>query len=170
MKETHLAIASVPYQQWGSLYDDGKALRQGTIFQELDLPFYVTEGIPAGQSAQSGKTSQGVFQSGRPDENVNGGFGKGTDLSGQSQLLCQLQQVSFVLDDLTLYLDMHSEDSQALALYQEKLEVRDQLKKEFAQKFYPLTRDCVAYCQGKGGVHGDHAFCWQDGPIPWEGV
>ena len=142
MKETHLAITSVPCQQWGPLYDDGKALRQGTIFQELDLPFYVTEGIPAGQAVQS----------------------------GESQLLCQIQQVSFVLDDLTLYLDMHSEDGQALAMYQEKLEVRDQLKKEFAQKFYPLTRDCVAYCQGQGGVHGDHAFCWQDGPIPWEGV
>ena len=143
MKETHLAIASVPCQQWGPLYDDGKALRQGTIFQELDLPFYVTEGITEGQCAQK---------------------------ENSSQLLCQIQQISFVLDDLTLYLDMHSEDSQALAMYQEKLAVRDQLKKEFAQKFYPLTRDCVAYCQGQAGVHGDHAFCWQDGPMPWEGV
>ncbi|MBR6527335.1 MAG: spore coat protein CotJB [Lachnospiraceae bacterium] len=143
MKETHLAIASVPCQQWGPLYDDGKALRQGTIFQELDLPFYVTEGITEGQCAQKGNSSQ---------------------------LLCQIQQISFVLDDLTLYLDMHSEDGQALAMYQEKLAVRDQLKKEFAQKFHPLTRDCVAYCQGQAGVHGDHAFCWQDGPMPWEGV
>ncbi|MBQ1931432.1 MAG: spore coat protein CotJB [Lachnospiraceae bacterium] len=143
MKETHLAIASVPCQQWGPLYDDGKALRQGTIFQELDLPFYVTEGIPEGQCAQK---------------------------ENSSQLLCQIQQISFVLDDLTLYLDMHGEDGQALAMYQEKLAVRDQLKKEFAQKFYPLTRDCVAYCQGQAGVHGDHAFCWQDGPMPWEGV
>ena len=143
MKETHLAIASVPYQQWGPLYDDGKALRQGTVFQELDLTFYVTEGIPTGQCAQK---------------------------ENSSQLLCQIQQVSFVLDDLTLYLDMHSEDGQALAMYQEKLAVRDQLKKEFAQKFYPLTRDCVAYCQGQAGVHGNHAFCWQDGPMPWEGV
>ena len=143
MKETHLAIASVPCQQWGPLYDDGKALRQGTIFQELDLPFYVTEGIPEGQCAQK---------------------------ENSSQLLCQIQQISFVLDDLTLYLDMHSEDGQALAMYQEKLAVRDQLKKEFAQKFYPLTRDCVAYCQGQAGVHGDYAFCWQDGPMPWEGV
>jgi hypothetical protein len=143
MKETHLAIASVPCQQWGPLYDDGKALRQGTIFQELDLPFYVTEGIPEGQCAQK---------------------------ENSFQLLCQIQQISFVLDDLTLYLDMHSEDGQALSMYQEKLAVRDQLKKEFAQKFYPLTRDCVAYCQGQAGVHGDHAFCWQDGPMPWEGV
>lgn len=143
MKETHLAIASVPCQQWGPVYNDEKALRQGTVFQELDLPFYVTEGIPAGQCVQKGNSTQ---------------------------LLCQIQQVSFVLDDLTLYLDMHSEDGQALAMYQEKLAVRDQLKKEFAQKFYPLTRDCVAYCQGQAGVHGDHAFCWQDGPMPWEGV
>ena len=143
MKETHLAIASVPCQQWGPLYDDGKALRQGTIFQELDLTFYVTEGIPEGQCAQK---------------------------ENSSQLLCQIQQISFVLDDLTLYLDMHGEDGQALAMYQEKLAVRDQMKKEFAQKFYPLTRDCVAYCQGQAGVHGDHAFCWQDGPMPWEGV
>ena len=143
MKETHLAIASVPYQQWGPLYDDGKALRHGTVFQELDLPFYVMEGIPAGQCAQK---------------------------ENSSQLLCQIQQISFVLDDLTLYLDMHGEDGQALAMYQEKLAVRDQMKKEFAQKFYPLTRDCVAYCQGQAGVHGDHAFCWQDGPMPWEGV
>lgn len=143
MKETHLAIASVPCQQWGPVYNDEKALRQGTVFQELDLPFYVTEGIPAGQCVQKGNSTQ---------------------------LLCQIQQVSFVLDDLTLYLDMHSEDGQALTMYQEKLAVRDQLKKEFAQKFYPLTRDCVAYCQGQAGVHGDHAFCWQDGPMPWEGV
>lgn len=143
MKETHLAIASVPCQQWGPVYNDEKALRQGTVFQELDLPFYVTEGIPARQCVQKGNSTQ---------------------------LLCQIQQVSFALDDLTLYLDMHSEDGQALAMYQEKLAVRDQLKKEFAQKFYPLTRDCVAYCQGQAGVHGDHAFCWQDGPMPWEGV
>ena len=151
MKETHLAIASVPCQQWGAVYDDAQALQQGTIFQELYLPFYVTEGATSDKAAQATKPGQ-------------------VDLTGEAQMLLQIQQVSFVLDDLTLYLDMHSEDSQALSMFQEKLVVRDQLKKEFAQKFYPLTRDCVAYCQGKSGVHGDHAFCWQDGPIPWEGV
>jgi len=151
MKETHLAIASVPCQQWGAVYDDAQALQQGTMFQELYLPFYVTEGATSDKTTQAPKPGQ-------------------VGLTGEAQMLLQIQQVSFVLDDLTLYLDMHSEDSQALSMYQEKLEVRDQLKREFAQKFYPLTRDCVVYCQGEGGVHGDHAFCWQDGPIPWEGV
>ena len=167
MKETHLAIASVPCQQWGPIYDDEKALRQGTVFQELDLPFYVTEGIPAGQS-KSSQTEQGSNSQVTVSKVDSGAMS--VERMGESQLLCQIQQVSFVLDDLTLYLDMHSEDGQALAMYQEKLAVRDQLKKEFAQKFYPLTRDCVAYCQGQAGVHGDHAFCWQDGPMPWEGV
>ncbi len=148
MKETHLAIASVPCQKWGPVYDDAQALRQGTVFQELDLPFYVTDGATSGKAAQPSQV----------------------DVTGEAQMLHQIQQVSFVLDDLTLYLDMHSEDRQALTMYQEKLAVRDQLKREFAQKFYPLTRDCVAYCQDQNGVHGDHSFCWQDGPIPWEGV
>ena len=157
MKETHLAIASVPCQQWGAVYDDVQALQQGTMFQELYLPFYVTEGATSGKAAQTTQSDQAA----QPSQ---------ATLTGETQMLLQIQQVSFVLDDLTLYLDMHSEDSQALAMYQEKLAVRDQLKRDFAQKFYPLTRDCVAYCQGQGGVHGDHAFCWQDGPIPWEGV
>lgn len=148
MKETHLAIASVPCQMWGPVYDDAEALRQGTVFQELYLPFFATDGIAGGKAAQPSPA----------------------DLTGEAKMLHQIQQVSFVLDDLTLYLDMHSEDRQALVMFQEKLAVRDQLKREFAQKFYPLTRDCVNYCQGQSGVHGDHEFCWQDGPVPWEGV
>ena len=167
MKETHLAIASVPCQKWGPVYDDAEALRQGTVFQELYLPFYVTDGIAGGKASQGAKSAAGGGQSsGAPQAST----GSSMALTGAAKMLEQIQQVSFVLDDLTLYLDMHSEDRQALTMFQEKLAVRDQLKREFAQKFYPLTRDCVAYCQGQSGVHGDHEFCWQDGPIPWEGV
>ncbi|HRR77944.1 MAG: spore coat associated protein CotJA [Ruminococcus sp.] len=38
-ENTPLAMAYVPYQQWGDVYDDDKALTQGTLFPELDLPF-----------------------------------------------------------------------------------------------------------------------------------
>ena len=34
-----LAMAYVPWQTWRNIYDAEKALCQGTIFQELDLPF-----------------------------------------------------------------------------------------------------------------------------------
>lgn len=38
-KNTPLAMAYVPFQQWGQVYDDSEALCKGTLFPELDLPF-----------------------------------------------------------------------------------------------------------------------------------
>jgi hypothetical protein len=34
-----LAMAYVPWQNFGALYDPEKAFKQATIFQELDKPF-----------------------------------------------------------------------------------------------------------------------------------
>ena len=36
---TPLAMAYVPFQQWGETYGDDEALSKGTLFPELDLPF-----------------------------------------------------------------------------------------------------------------------------------
>jgi len=38
-KNTSLAMAYVPFQQWGETYGDDEALSRGTLFPELDLPF-----------------------------------------------------------------------------------------------------------------------------------
>ncbi len=35
-----LAMMYVPYQRFERLYDEDKALSRGTLFEELDLPFY----------------------------------------------------------------------------------------------------------------------------------
>ena len=35
-----LAMANIPIQQFGEIYDPKIALRCGTLFAELDLPFY----------------------------------------------------------------------------------------------------------------------------------
>ena len=35
-----LAMAYVPFQRFENLYNDEKALDRGTLFAELDLPFY----------------------------------------------------------------------------------------------------------------------------------
>lgn len=40
----NLAIATVPMQPWEQPYDPAAALKHGTIFPCLDLPFYVTGG------------------------------------------------------------------------------------------------------------------------------
>lgn len=34
-----LAMSYVPWQEWGSLYDEKTALERGTAFPVLDLPF-----------------------------------------------------------------------------------------------------------------------------------
>ena len=36
---TPLAMAYVPFQQWGQVNDETEALSKGTLFPELDLPF-----------------------------------------------------------------------------------------------------------------------------------
>lgn len=35
-----LAMAYVPWQKWQNIYDAEKGFCNGTIFQELNLPFY----------------------------------------------------------------------------------------------------------------------------------
>lgn len=142
MQEEHLAITSVPCQKWGALYDEQRALQIGTVFQDLDKPFFVTENDIVNPS----KCGQEAPQEER------------------EKLLSQIQQVSFYLDDLTLYLDMHSCDKEALKLFWEKSQERKKLKQEFAAKFYPLTRDCLA------DDGDDSQFIWQSGPMPWEGA
>jgi len=34
-----LAMAYIPMQKWGTIYDPAKGLKQGTIFPDLDFPF-----------------------------------------------------------------------------------------------------------------------------------
>lgn len=39
-----LAMMYVPYQRFENLYDPEKALTQGTLYKDLDLPFYGSKG------------------------------------------------------------------------------------------------------------------------------
>ena len=39
-----LAMATVPRQTFGAVYEPQEALKRGTIFRDLDLPFYVGGG------------------------------------------------------------------------------------------------------------------------------
>lgn len=41
-----LAMAYIPKQEWGALYDPDVALARGTLFQNLDLPFIGEEALP----------------------------------------------------------------------------------------------------------------------------
>ena len=58
MQNAHLAVASVPVQSWGELYDQDAALKTGTIFKDLDLPFFAADQIPG--ALTGGKCVTGV--------------------------------------------------------------------------------------------------------------
>ncbi|NLL77374.1 MAG: spore coat associated protein CotJA [Clostridiales bacterium] len=150
MSENHLAIANVPIQQWGELYTPEEALNAGTVFQDLNMPFFATESV-------MGTTN--------PIANDTGSLGASREQQDREQLMTKINQISFFLDDLTLYLDTHEKDAKALKLYHEKSQECAELKKQFAQKFYPLTKLCVLHCE-----KGETGFCLQDGPMPWEGA
>ena len=48
MIQGHLAIASVPIQEWKTVYNPCEALSIGTIFPELNMPFFKTDSMGAG--------------------------------------------------------------------------------------------------------------------------
>jgi hypothetical protein len=150
MSENYLAIASVPMQQWGKLYSKDEAFNIGTIFQDLNMPFFAAENVLASKSPIANKT----------DSN-----GTSMEQANREVLITKINEASFFQDDLTLYLDTHENDVQALRLYQEVSQELAQLRQQFALEFYPLTRLCIPFCKNQ-----EEKFCWQEGPMPWEGA
>lgn len=152
MEKRHLAMATVPVQDWNTVYSQEEALLTGTIFPELTMPFYAAQ-------------SQSVLGTEGRELSVPG---KSPEQREREALLMQIQQVSFVMDDVRLYLDTHPEDADGLKLLKQVLGARKALLREFAQKFYPLTPDCMA------GIYETDptatCYCWGKGPMPWEGA
>lgn len=79
----------------------------------------------------------------------------------RKQLLNKINEVSFAIDDIVLFLDTHPCDTQALQFYNEKLQIRQKLMKEYEQHFGPLTVKC-------GESYNDENWKWVLQPFPWE--
>lgn len=77
----------------------------------------------------------------------------------KAELLKKLQSYNFAAYDMLLYLDTHSKDKKAFAIYKELVEKTMQLKKEYESKFGPLTPYSAANFD---------RFNWLEGPWPWE--
>lgn len=147
MAENSLAAASVPVQQWGELYEDSEAFCTGTIFRDLDKPFFAAE-------EKTCRCAERMDVSGLTPTEVQ-----------KEELLCKISRTGFVLDDLTLYLDTHENDRQAMAMYLQKLREKKEYMEEFAGKYYPLTKNCILAVQEEAS----DMFPWVKGPKPWEG-
>ena len=81
---------------------------------------------------------------------------KGSEQQEREALMSQIAAVSFALDDIVLFIDTHPNGAEAAAMRMQLIEERKRLLKQFDEKFYPLTKDCVGQ--------------WGEGPMPWEGA
>jgi spore coat protein JB len=76
------------------------------------------------------------------------------------QMLEQLQAVDFVLVELTLYLDTHPSDMDAINQFNQFSKERRQLKKAFEREFGPLLQ--------YGNSYSAYPWNWADSPWPWQ--
>ncbi|MDD5805132.1 spore coat protein CotJB [Blautia sp. HCP3S3_H10_1] len=82
--------------------------------------------------------------------------------SERSCLLRQINEVSFAVNDMLLYLDTHPDDEKALKFFKEVSSRRNQLMTEYAEKYGPLTIDDAV-------KNNETSWKWSQQPFPWEG-
>ena len=66
-----------------------------------------------------------------------------------------------MLTELTLYLDTHPDDRNAMEYFNHYNRMRGQMEREFSQKYYPLNLS-LADCSKE--------WRWGEAPLPWEGA
>ncbi len=76
------------------------------------------------------------------------------------RLLKDISIIDFTLVELTLYLDIHCDDKNALEYFLHYNRIKKQLEKEFSQKFFPLSVNKIEDC---------NEWNWASAPLPWEG-
>ena len=81
--------------------------------------------------------------------------------TNRHMLMNRINQASFAVDEVRLYLDTHPCDSEALAYFHEMIRKRNQALKEYAAAYGPLTVDTA---------ESSCADCWNwvNEPWPWQ--
>ena len=79
----------------------------------------------------------------------------------REKLLNRINEVSFAVDDILLYLDTHPGCQEALTFYQDCARERQQLMKEYAQWYGPLTIDDALESDS-------NTWKWVEQPFPWQ--
>ncbi len=74
------------------------------------------------------------------------------------QLLYEIQAISFAKDEVSLYLDTHPDNKQALEYFYDLCDKIGDLKEKYEAEYGPLTHE---------GVQGD-TWTWLDGAWPWQ--
>ena len=78
----------------------------------------------------------------------------------KKKLLRYIQEVSFAIDDVVLYLDTHPYDEEALKYYKKYKQLLEKVRAEYQKRFGPLNH---------GTPQTSESYQWLDDPWPWEG-
>ena len=71
----------------------------------------------------------------------------------------ELSAIDFVCAELGLYLDTHSNDTEAFEMYQTFLALKKEAHKRYTEKYGVVK---------KSDMLGRNSYCWLDNPWPWE--
>lgn len=81
-------------------------------------------------------------------------------LNEQARALTQINALNFALIDLGLYLDVHPEDRDILNLFNQYRLQKNNLTKEYENKYGPLTLN--------SDILTTYPWAWNNQPWPWE--
>lgn len=84
---------------------------------------------------------------------------KADAVSVGNSALAELQALEFVILELGLYLDTHSDDAEAFAMFQQYVALEKEGRKRYEAMFGPVTQ-CAA-------ADAEH-YVWFQDPWPWE--
>lgn len=79
-----------------------------------------------------------------------------------SALKNQWQQYNFALTDLSLYLDLHPNDQNALALYNQYNQILKQIEEKYNNMYPPLSQNSIY-------ITKNNNWNWLTASWPWEG-
>lgn len=81
--------------------------------------------------------------------------------SSKEHLMKKINESSFAVDDILLYLDTHPHDEKAMEFFRTQSAIRNSALKEYAKYYGPLTIDTANDTQSS-------SWEWVMQPWPWE--
>lgn len=76
-----------------------------------------------------------------------------------NRMLKEIGIIDFALVELTEYLDTHSFDKRAMEYFQHYSRIKNQMAKDFSNRYYPLSTDLST---------DSKEWSWVLSPMPWE--
>lgn len=116
--------------------------------------------VPFQQNDPKKYTQEQALSNGTLFPGLNLPFHVKTEASSlENTALTELQALEFVLTELALYLDTHSDDAEAFAMFQKYTALEQEGRKRYEAVYGPVTREATA---------GFDRYVWFQDPWPWE--